>query len=167
MGRPSKFKPEFIEQAVKLCNLGATNREMAEFFGVQESTFHLWKIEHSEFSEALKTAKAEADSRVVESLYRRALGYSHDEVHVSNYQGTITLTPIVKHYAPDTVAAIFWLKNRRPEEWRDVKAVEHSGSVAHRHVHELSEAELERIATGSSAGAAEKAPRTKNASGVH
>jgi hypothetical protein len=101
---------------------------MADFFKVTEQTLNNWKLIHSEFFEALKTAKEEADSRVKESLYRRALGYSHDEVHVSNYEGKITLTPIVKHYPPDTTACIFWLKNRRPQEWRDIKAVEHGGA---------------------------------------
>lgn len=118
-GRPSKFKPEFCEQGAKLCKLGATDREMAEFFKVSEATFHLWKSVHPEFSESLKLAKEEADNRVEQSLYRRALGYSHDAVHVSNYQGEVTLTPIVEHFPPDTTACIFWLKNRKPGEWRD------------------------------------------------
>lgn len=118
-GRPSKYKPEFCEQGAKLCKLGATDREMAEFFKVSEATFHLWKSVHPEFSESLKLAKEEADNRVEQSLYRRALGYSHDSVHVSNYQGEVTLTPIVEHFPPDTTACIFWLKNRKPEVWRD------------------------------------------------
>lgn len=131
MARPSKYKPEFVQKAVDLCLQGATDRELAEFFKVSESTLNLWKIEHAEFSEALKMGKELADERVVRSLYRRALGYSHDAVHVSNFQGQVTLTPIVEHYPPDTVAAIFWLKNRRPAEWRDVKALDAnlSGSI--------------------------------------
>ena len=128
-GRPSKFKPEFCEQAAKLCKLGATDRDIADFFKVAESTINLWKLEHSEFSESLKIAKEEADKRVEQSLYRRALGYSHDSVHVSNYQGAVTLTPIVEHYAPDTTACIFWLKNRKPDDWRDKTDVGVSGNV--------------------------------------
>ncbi len=123
-GRPSKYKPEFCQQAAKLCKLGATDREMSDFFQVNESTFNLWKSEHPAFSKSLKRAKAEADNRVEQSLYRRALGYSHDAVHVSNYQGEVTLTPIVEHYPPDTVACIFWLKNRRPDQWRDKSDVD-------------------------------------------
>jgi len=130
VGRPTKYKPEYPEQAAKLCRLGATDREMADFFKVNEDTFNNWKLAHPEFAESLKTAKAEADARVIESLYRRALGYSHDEVHISNYQGEITMTPIVKHYPPDTVACIFWLKNRQPADWRDRKEIEHSGTVS-------------------------------------
>lgn len=128
-GRPSKYSPAFVEQAMKLCKLGATDRELADFFKVSESTLNNWKSQHPEFMESLKRGKDESDARVEQSLYRRALGYSHDSVHVSNYQGEVTLTPIVEHYAPDTVACIFWLKNRKPELWRDKVETAHSGSI--------------------------------------
>lgn len=129
MGRPSKYRPEFAEQASKLCKLGATDRDIADFFKVSESTVNLWKLEHKEFSESLKIAKDEADARVEQSLYRKALGYSHDSFHVSNYMGDVTLTPIVEHCAPDTTACIFWLKNRKPEQWRDKTDTNLSGSL--------------------------------------
>jgi hypothetical protein len=129
-GRPSSFKPEFVEQARKLCKLGATDRELADFFGVAESTINNWKVEHPDFLESLKRGKDEADGRVEQSLYRRALGYSHDAVHVSNWQGEVTLTPIVEHYPPDTTACIFWLKNRKPAEWRDMSKLDLTNSDA-------------------------------------
>ena len=127
VGRPSKFKPEFIAQAEKLCKLGATDLEIADFFEVEVRTVYRWKAENEHFCQALKAGKEEADARVERSLFARANGYEHDEVHVSNYQGAITLTPIRKIYPPDTTAAIFWLKNRRPEQWRETKAVELTG----------------------------------------
>lgn len=167
MGRPSKYKPEFVEQARKLCELGATDREVAEFLGVTEKTLNNWKAEHPDFFQSLKTGKEAADKRVEQSLYRRALGYSHDSVHVSNYQGQVTLTPITEHYPPDTTAAIFWLKNRRPHQWRDVKAVEHTGSLDHRHVNELSDAELAAIAASSSTGVVAAKASKKKPSPVH
>jgi hypothetical protein len=128
-GRPSSFKPEFVEQAQKLARLGATDRETAEFFGVSESTLHLWKLTHPEFSESLKEGKDVADARVEQSLYRRALGYTHDAVKIFMPAGADApvYAPYAEHHAPDTTAAIFWLKNRKPGEWRDVKASEHSG----------------------------------------
>lgn len=126
-GRPSKFKPEFVEQARKLANLGATDREIADFFAIDERTLNRWKHDFPEFCQSLKVGKGDADARVVQSLYRRALGYSHDDVHFSAYEGVVTETACVKHYPPDTTAAIFWLKNRDPENWRDVKAQEISG----------------------------------------
>jgi hypothetical protein len=118
-GRPTSFKPEYVEQARKLAQLGATDREAAEFFEVAESTLYLWKHTQPEFSEALKVGKETADARVEQSLYRRALGYSHDAVKMHAVEGTVVSTPYTEHYPPDTTAAIFWLKNRRPDAWRD------------------------------------------------
>lgn len=128
VGRPSKFKPEFVAQATKLAALGATDREAAEFFEVEERTLHRWKHEHAGFCQALKVGKEQSDARVEQALYRRALGYSHDAVKIQvNAAGEVTQVPFTEHHAPDTTAAIFWLKNRRPDLWRDVKAQEISG----------------------------------------
>ena len=123
-GRPTKFKVEYVEQARKLAALGATDREAAEFFGVSESTLYLWKHTETEFSEALKIGKAAADQRVEQSLYRKAVGYTQDDTHFSAYEGVVTETPYVKHHAPDTTACIFWLKNRKPTDWRDKQETE-------------------------------------------
>ncbi len=128
-GRPSKFKPEFAKLGAKIAKLGATDAELADIFGCDVSTFYRWQAEHPEFREAIKMGKAEPDERVKRSLYARAVGYSHPDVHVSNFQGEITITPLVKHYPPDTAAAFIWLKNRQPEQWRDKIDVEHSGAV--------------------------------------
>ncbi len=128
MARPSKFKPEFIAQAEKLCKLGATDMELADFFEVEVRTLYRWKAENAEFCQALKSGKDEADDRVERSLYARANGYEHDEVDIRVVGGEIVQTPIRKYYPPDTTAAIFWLKNRRAAEWREVKAVELTGA---------------------------------------
>jgi hypothetical protein len=128
MARPSKFKPEFIAQAQKLANLGATDREVAEFFGVNEATLNRWKHEHDGLCASLKVGKEQSDARVEQSLYRKALGYSFDAIKIAvNANGEVTQVPFVEHCPPDTTAAIFWLKNRKPAEWRDVKAQELSG----------------------------------------
>lgn len=111
--------------AFKLCLLGATDAEMASIFGTTVQTLNAWKLQHPEFLESLKRGKEDADSDVAKRLYQRAMGYSHPDVHISNHQGKITVTPITKHYPPDTVAAIFWLKNRRKLNWRDKLDVEH------------------------------------------
>lgn len=123
-GRPTSFKAEYIEQGRKLAALGATDREMAEFFGVAESTFYLWKNTHPDFSEALKVGKAPADARVEQSLYRRATGYSYDATKIFQYEGQPVTVPYVEHVPPDVTACIFWLKNRVPDEWRDKQEVE-------------------------------------------
>lgn len=118
-GRPSKYKPELDEQAEKLCRLGATDKEIAAFFGVRESTLNNWKLRHPSFVESLKRGKDEVDGLVEQSLFRRALGYSHQSEKVFQYQGAIVRAKTVEHYPPDTTACIFWLKNRQPDSWRD------------------------------------------------
>ena len=123
-GRPTAFKPEYVEQAKKLAELGATDRELAEFFYVSESTLYLWKHTQPEFSEALKLGKEASDARVVQSLYRRAIGYSHDAVKIMTVDGSVQEVPYVEHYPPDTTAGIFWLKNRDPDRWRDKRELE-------------------------------------------
>lgn len=118
-GRPSKFTPATLRQARFLAARGATDAELAEFFEVSEKTLNTWKKTHPEFLQSLKDGKSVADDKVQNSLFQKAVGYSHPDTHVSNHQGTVTLTPVVKHYPPDTTACIFWLKNRKPAEWRD------------------------------------------------
>lgn len=127
-GRRSKYKPEFVAQAVKLCQLGATDLEIADFFDVDVSTLNRWKHEHEEFRTSIKSGKDDADERVERSLYARAMGYEHPDVDIRVIGQEIIQTPIRKFYPPDTTAAIFWLKNRRPAEWRDQKGVEVTGA---------------------------------------
>ena len=123
-GRPSKYRDEFAEQARKLCLLGATDKELGSFFGVSEQTINAWKSEHSAFLESLKAGKELADATVADSLYQRAKGYSHPEDDIRVVGGAIVITPTIKHYPPDSTALIFWLKNRRPDLWRDKREPE-------------------------------------------
>lgn len=128
-GRPSKFKPEFVGQAEKLAALGATDRDVAEFFGISEATLHRWKHTQPEFCDALKVGKEASDQRVEQSLYRKAVGYTFDSEKVFQHQGEIVRAKTVEHVPPDTTACIFWLKNRRPDLWRDKQVVEHEGEI--------------------------------------
>lgn len=118
-GRPSSYRPEYVEQAAKLCLLGATDKQMADFFEVSEVTFNAWKKEHPDFLKSLKENKEIADAQVASSLFNRALGYSHNEDDIRAVNGEIVITPTIKHYPPDTTACIFWLKNRQPKLWRE------------------------------------------------
>lgn len=118
-GRPSDFNPEYIEEAEKQCLSGATDQELADYFDVSVRTLYRWKNTHPDFCQALKSGKAVADERIERSLFERATGYERDEVDIRVVEGQIVQTPIRKFYPPDTTAAIFWLKNRRPAEWRD------------------------------------------------
>ena len=119
-GRPSKYKPEYAEQSGKLCELGATDREIASFFKVTERTLNRWKAEFPDFCQSLKAGKLQADARVERSLFNRAVGYSFDSEKIFNdKEHGITRTDCVEHMPPDVTACIFWLKNRKPDEWRD------------------------------------------------
>lgn len=118
-GRPSKYDPDvFPRIAAAMARLGATDSEIADELGVVKSTFYLWRSKHKAFSDALKVGKAPADDRVEASLYRRAVGYEIDTVKVMQFQGEPVVIPYREYIHPDTTAAIFWLKNRRPEAWR-------------------------------------------------
>jgi hypothetical protein len=125
MARPTSYKAEFSVQAVKLCELGATDIDLADFFGVEVRTVYRWKIDHAEFCQALKSGKEAADDRVERSLYHKAVGYTHDAVKIfmpANADAPV-YAPYREHVPPDTTAAIFWLKNRRMAEWRDRREV--------------------------------------------
>lgn len=119
MSKESKFDGIDLSKVEKLAKLGLTNNDLAEFFDIGIATWYRWQNTHPEFKEMLDKWKAEADERVVRSLYERATGYSCPEDKIFNNNGEPMVVPTVKHYPPDTVAAIFWLKNRRPDEWRD------------------------------------------------
>lgn len=119
MARPPKYRAEFAEQAEKLCKLGLTDKELAEFFKVCEATINTWKHVHKPFLAALKKGKLIADGNVAEKLYQRATGYEHAEDDIRAVNGEIVMTPTTRRYPPDTAAAIFWLKNRQPQKWRE------------------------------------------------
>lgn len=126
-GRPTAYRPEFVEQARKLALLGAIDREIADFFKVTDRTLYTWKHVHPDFAEALKIGKEAADDRVEQALYRRALGYSHDAVKIMTVDGSVVQEPYVEHFPPDTAACRYWLNNRRSAIWRDKQDVELTG----------------------------------------
>jgi hypothetical protein len=118
-GRPSKYRAEYPAQAEKLCALGAIDTDLAAFFAVHVDTIAEWKVAHPEFSDAIKRAKDNWDAKVERSLCQRAMGYSHPAVKILQYEGNPIEVPYTEHYAPDTAACIFWLKNRQPDRWRE------------------------------------------------
>lgn len=120
-GRPSAYRDEFAGQARKLCLLGATDAELADFFGVSRTAITRWKGAYPAFRAALNAGKAMADGQVADKLYRRAMGYSHRAVKIfaDAKTGAEHVVTYTERYPPDTTACIFWLKNRRPAQWRD------------------------------------------------
>jgi hypothetical protein len=150
-GRPSPPVPELLAN-------GATDREIATALGVAESTLHYWRAQHLEFSEALKVGKAPCDDRVEASLYHRATGYTFESEKIFNYQGEVVRAKIIEHVPPETTAAIFWLKNRRKETWRDKQEIDHTIDLSN-----MTDEQLADIASGRSNGVI-KAPKDKTIS---
>lgn len=109
---------------------GFTDQDIANKMDIARSTLKKWEKEIPEFSDALKIGKEPADIKVEQTLYQRAIGYSYTEKKVIitlNEDGTQKPSRIErteKHVPPDTTAQIFWLKNRKPEGWREKKVVE-------------------------------------------
>jgi len=105
---------------------GLTDEQIASNCGITASTLYDWKGKYSEISEALKKGKEVVDIQVENALLKRALGYRYDEVTrektMDRKTGFSCLTvtkKVTKEVLPDTTAQIFWLKNRRPDKWRD------------------------------------------------
>ncbi len=143
-GRPSSYASDYVEQEAKLCALGATDDEMADFFGVHRSTLYRWKLEHPDFCDAIKAGKAIADDRVERSLYQKATGFDYTEeqaikVKVGQHEEKVEIVEVRRHAPADTTAAIFWMKNRKPEDWRDKTEVQVTHSFA-----DLSDEELDQ-----------------------
>lgn len=132
-GRPTKHKPEYNEQAFKLCLLGATDESLADFFNVSIVTINAWKNKpETGFLKSLRAGKDDADANVAKSLYNRAMGYSHKEDKILSNSAdpeNPIIVPTTKHYPPDATSAIFWLSNRQRGKWKQKQEVEHSGEV--------------------------------------
>lgn len=142
-GRPHKPLKERLKErtidfdmVTRMAEEGLTDTQIGDIIGVSEMSVNTWKKEEPKFALALKKGKAVADGKVVKSLYKRTQGYEYEEVttEVSDVLGADgrstglrnrSVKRVKKQLAPDTTACIFWLKNRRSDEWRDRQ--EHTG----------------------------------------
>ncbi len=115
---------------------GLTDEQIAANMGITRSTLNEWKKKYSDISDTLKRGKNVIDIQVENALLKRALGYRYTEVtrekvfnaQTEEYEFTLT-KEVTKEVAPDTTAQIFWLKNRRPEQWRDKRDVAVEGEI--------------------------------------
>lgn len=125
-GRPTKYSPQIVELAVDMAKRGKTDVEIANIIGICPRTLDYWKGRYADFLRSLKDAKDQADELVKASLFRRATGYYHEEekLFYDAKLGYVHRETVIKHYPPDTSAAIFWLKNRQPKEWRDSQVIQ-------------------------------------------
>lgn len=134
------FKREELNAVEHLAKLGATNTQMAEFFGVYETTIQDWKRNHPKFAKAFRKGGIVADLKVTESLFRRATGYEYieEEYSVIEIDGIkksidemVQVKRIKKVLPPDVKAGMHWLKVRQREVWSPAAEIvnHHSGRV--------------------------------------
>lgn len=129
-GAAPVYRSEFDGQVHRLALLGATDREVAEFFGVTERTVNTWKAKHPSFGAALREGKAAADARVAESLYRAAVGGGIvRQTRIETDPEGLEKRIVTESELPaDVKAMVWWLKNRQPDKWKD--RVEVAGDVS-------------------------------------
>lgn len=139
VGRPTDYHFKYCEQAKMLCLLGATDEQIAEFFGICVATYYNWRNEHPEFLEAVKSGKKIANAEVAHSLFSRAKGCTVKETTYErvDLRDNLETLPdehmtidifkkkiVIKELPPDQGAAMNWLKNREPDLWRDKQVVQ-------------------------------------------
>lgn len=115
---------------------GLTDEQIAQNMGIAYSTFRNWRDKFSAISAVLKKGKEVIDRQVENALLKRALGYEYTETtreavkDAASGEVKMRVTKeVVKQVIPDTTAQIFWLKNRKPDKWRDKPAFEDTGEL--------------------------------------
>lgn len=119
---------------------GLTDEQIASNIGISRDTLYTWKKKYPDISDTLKRGKEIVDIEVENALLKRALGYEYEEVttglvwdkKTNDYKERVTKT-VKKQVAPDVTAAIFWLKNRKPDGidgWRDKKDVSVAANIS-------------------------------------
>lgn len=142
LGRPSKYKQEYDEQVYKLCLLGATDKEIGDFFNVTETTINNWKIEFPSFFESIRAGKTLADMKVVNSLLEschdrmiptqqafkvREEGYNEEGKKVIKEE--VVVVDVMNGVPANDRSIQFWLKNRQPDKWRDKQELKVEGDL--------------------------------------
>ena len=128
---------------------GLTDEQIADNIGIRRPTLYDWKKKYSDISDVLKRGKEVIDRQVENALLKRALGYEYVETTKELTDLGLTVTKqVTKQVAPDTTAQIFWLKNRKPQEWRDKKETEVTGNLSvNNPFSDLSVEELRKLAS--------------------
>lgn len=108
---------------------GLTDEQIACNVGIGVRTLYEWKEKYPQILQALKKGKEVVDYQVENALLKRALGYEYQETRVEKSDDGTKIIQTLKHIPADTTAQIFWLKNRRPDKWRDKPKEEQSGHI--------------------------------------
>lgn len=116
------LEPEGLLKIEGWARDGLTDEQIADNIGISRSTLNSWKDKYSDISDTLKRGKEVVDRQVENALLKRALGYEYTETtreYIPELEEMKTTKKVTKQVAPDTTAQIFWLKNRKPDKWRD------------------------------------------------
>lgn len=118
------LEPEGLLKIEGWARDGLTDEQIASNMGIGTTTLYRWKEEYWEIRESIKKGKEVVDRQVENALLKRALGYKYTETTKERIDGSLVVIKTVeKEVAPDTTAQIFWLKNRKPDVWRDKRDV--------------------------------------------
>ncbi|NLY08872.1 MAG: helix-turn-helix domain-containing protein [Tissierellia bacterium] len=142
------IEPEGLLKIEGWARDGLTDEQIANNMGVHRDTLVQWKKKYPDISDTLKKGKEVVGRAVENALLKRALGYSYIETteELNRETGAMEVTKrVTKEVVPDTTAQIFWLKNRKPEDWRDRKETHLSGEVRSNPFDELSPSELRKL----------------------
>lgn len=135
---------------------GATDEQIAAGIGISRSTLSEWKKRYPDIADALKKGKEVVDIQVENALLRRALGYQVTETTRERVtlpapaagqpgEGMVVTKEVTREVLPDTTAQIFWLKNRRPDRWRDKRDLGVEAAPAENPLTGLSTEELRQL----------------------
>lgn len=141
------LEPEGLLKIEGWARDGLTDEQIAYNMGISTATLYNYKKNHIEILESLKKGKEVIDRQVENALLKRSLGYKYKETTRELTENGIKITKIVeKEVVPDTTAQIFWLKNRKPAEWREKQNVELTGNLHTKNpFKELSVEELKKL----------------------
>lgn len=123
------FLPDHLDQVRAIAMRGITEKEMAEVFDIHPRQIKLWKKQFPTFRDAIDKGYTDADQAVLSALYQKAVGYTHEEEKIFQWDGMIVRADTTKHYAPDVNAIKLWITNRQREHWKDRQQVGVNGGV--------------------------------------
>lgn len=127
--RIKRERDNFLQEVTNYCLLGATNGQLADFFGVSVDMVNHWNSVsgEAEFRQAVYEGRDQADAMVAQAFFKRATGYEYESQRLVVQNGHAEIISVTEHVPPDTGAGKFWLTNRAGKSWKDKQTHEHGG----------------------------------------
>lgn len=134
VGRPTDYRPEYDVQALDLCELGATDQDLAAHFGVTVNTIANWRHRNESFAIASRVGKQHADEEVKRSAFMLAKGYTYTEkqaikIKVGPHLERVEIVEVERVMPPNAMMQAKWLAVRGNKEFAEVQKLEHSGAI--------------------------------------